>query len=184
MNLRYIYCLAVFLIIFSACSKTVKPAPVTSTAPEVKNQTIDPSAKDPAPEEESKIKLHINFDGKWRKASSGSKAIIIIAGKTGRIIGKNGGEIPINIKYLNEMTVKIFEYEYNCKYLENWLPNAIAEKIYLNDFLKKTYSVLRIIDEDTLEGTSYTWQVCHNKGEIQSIEPLVVSEEWKRIKDE
>ncbi len=140
------------------------------------------SIREPSPEEEKKIKLTINFDGQWKKDSTGSRAIIIISGKTGRIVGKNGSEIPIRIRYLNEKTVKIMEYEYNPEYLANWLPAPIAKQVYKDPFLKKTYSILRIIDEDTLRGTSYAWQVYHNSQTVQRVEPLVANEEWKRIK--
>jgi hypothetical protein len=138
---------------------------------------------EPSPAEEAKIKLVINFDGQWKKESTGSKAIIIIKGKSGRIIGKNGAEIPIIVKYINEKTVKILEYEYTPEYLANWLPDGIAKEVYDDAFLKKTYSILKIIDENTLRGTSYAWQVYHNNKTVQKIEPLVSNEEWKRIKD-
>ena len=180
MKFKYLIYLMPILLFFTVCAKQVKPAPVS----EAKTETKVLSDKEPTAEEESKIKLKINFDGKWRKKSAGSKAMIIITGKTGRIIGNNGAEIPIAVKYIDEMTVKIFEYEYNSKYLENWLPPSIASKIYLNAFLRKTYSILTIINEDTLQGMSYTWQVSYDKDIIQSIDPLVISEEWNRIKDE
>lgn len=157
------------LLFFFSCGKEAKPEAG--------------SFFEPSPAEEAKIKLVINFDGQWKKDSTGSKAIIIIKGKTGRIIGKNGAEIPIIVKYINEKTVKILEYEYNPEYLSNWLPDEIANQVYKDEFLKKTYSILKIIDDDTLRGTSYAWQVYHNNKTVQKIEPLVSNEEWKRIKD-
>ncbi len=180
----------VIILLFTMCTKQVKPIPANTaeripSAETNTNYSFKPeSIKEPTPEEEKNIILKINFDGKWRKHSTGSKAIIIISGKTGKIIGKNGGEIPIIVKYITENTVKILEYEYNPKYLSNWLPESIAQQIYLNGFLQKTYSILRIVDEDTLKGTSYAWQVIHSEGIVKKIEPLVTGEEWKRVTNE
>jgi hypothetical protein len=159
-------------LFFLSCAKDSKP-----------DQPVFDPYFEPSPEAESKIQLVINFDGKWKKESTGSKAVIIIKGRTGRIIGKNGAEIPIIVRYINEKTVKILENEYNPEYLANWLPDTIARQIYNDDFLKKTYSILKIIDEDTLRGTSYAWEVYHNNKSVQKIESLVSSEEWKRVKD-
>ncbi|MCX7881911.1 MAG: hypothetical protein N2314_01680 [Brevinematales bacterium] len=132
---------------------------------------------EPTPEEEAKIKLVINFDGKWQR---GSKAIIVITGKKGRIIARNGAEIPIVIRYLNEKTVKIVEEDYNVEYLVNWLPKKIAQQLVQTKALR-AYSILEIIDENTLKGTVYGWNVIHNNDVVQDIQPYVSAEEWKRV---
>lgn len=165
-------------LLFLSCGNETRADNTNPVTPVETNPFFEPT-----PEQEAKIKLVINFDGKWKKDSTGSKAIIIIKGKSGRIIGKNGAEIPITVRYLNETTVKILEYEYNPEYLSNWLPDEIAKQIYNDPFLKKTYSILRIINEDTLRGTSYAWQVTHNNKTVKKIDPLVSNEEWKRVKD-
>lgn len=175
-------CLAFFAflsaLLFCSCGDEVKADNTHAVKPAETNPFFEPT-----PEQEAKIKLVINFDGKWKKESTGSKAIIIIKGKAGRIIGKNGAEIPITVRYLNETTVKILEYEYNPEYLSNWLPDEIAKQIYNDDFVKKTYSILRIINDDTLRGTSYAWQITHNNKTVKRIDPLVSNEVWKRVKD-
>lgn len=171
----------ILLVFLSACTQAVKPKEPLKVSESLK-QELD-SFHELTPEQEKAVKIVIDFDGKWRKTSTGSRAVIIIKGKTGRVIGRNGAEIPITVKYLNEKTIKILEPEYNPRYLANWLPEPIAEQIYLNELLKKTYSVLRIIDKDTLIGTSYAWQVTHYGGMVQKIEPLVTPEEWKRVKE-
>ena len=177
MNRAIVPQLLMLICIFSlaACQQVNKPEPPFSV------NDLD-NIKEPSLEEESLIQLTINFNGKWRKNSTGSKTIILIQGKTGRIIGKNGGEIPIRIQYLNEKTLKIYEYEYNSQYLENWFSKQIAQQIYQNELLSKTYSILKIVDENTLIGISHSWQVFHSSSAVvQSIEPLTTPEEWKRI---
>jgi len=149
-----------------SCQKQTKPQP----------QGVEEIAE-PTPEQEAKIKLIINFDGKWQR---GSKAVIVITGKKGRIIAKNGAEIPIVVKYLNDKTVKILEEEYTVDYLVNWLPKRIAQQLVQSRALK-AYSILEIIDENTLRGKVYGWNVIHNNEVVQDIQPYVSAEEWKRV---
>ncbi|NPV38923.1 MAG: hypothetical protein HPY78_06565 [Brevinematales bacterium] len=156
---------AVSAVLFS-CQKKVKP-----------EEPVVKEVGEPTPEEEAKIKLVINFDGKWQR---GSKAIIVITGKKGRIIARNGAEIPIVVRYLNEKTVKILEEEYTVEYLVNWLPKRIAQQLVQTKALR-AYSILEIIDENTLKGTVYGWNVIHNNEVVQDIQPYVSAEEWKRI---
>ncbi len=180
MEVKLKYFIFISLVVLTAsCAKEVKEPPV----PEKKSAVDLNLLKELSPEEEKKVRLSINFDGTWKKKSAGSKAVIIIEGKKGKIIGKNGGEIPVLVKYLDDKTVKILEYEYNPKYLSNWLPEEIARQVYLNEILTKTYSILRIIDDDTLTGVSHAWQVYYNGITVQNIEELVMDEEWKRVKE-
>lgn len=136
-----------------------------------------PEVREPTPEEEAKIKLVINFDGKWQR---GTKAVIVITGKKGRIIARNGAEIPIVVRYLSEKRVKIIEEEYTAEYLVNWLPKKIAQQLVQTKALK-AYSILEIIDENTLKGTVYGWNVIHNNEVVQDIQPYISAEEWKRL---
>ncbi len=148
-----------------SCQKKVKPEPILTGEPQI------------SAEEEAKIKLIINFDGKWKR---GTKAVIVITGKKGRIVAKNGAEIPITVHYLNEKTVKIVEEEYNVDYLVNWLPKKIAQQLVQTRALR-AYSILEIIDENTLKGKVYGWNVVHDENVVQDIQPYVSAEEWKRI---
>ena len=149
-----------------SCQKTVK-----------KEEVPLPEMREPTPEEEAKIHLVINFDGKWQR---GTRAVIVINGKKGRIIAKNGAEIPIQVKYLNEKSVKIIEEEYTVDYLINWLPKKIAQQLVQAKVLK-AYSILEIIDENTLRGKVYGWNVIHDNEVVQDVQPYVSNEEWKRL---
>jgi len=170
---RVLYFLLILFILPLSCTGVVKKNVVV-----LEGRVIE----EPTEEQEKKIKLSINFDGTWKK-NTGSKAFIIIQGKTGKIVGNNGGEIPIKVNYLDEKTVKITEYEYNVKYLLNWFPEEIAKQIYNDSRLTNTYSVLRIVDNDTLVGVSYTWEVFYVGNKVENIQPIETSERWKRIKD-
>lgn len=154
------------VVCFSTCQKKVKPQEVVFQEP-----------RELSPEEEAKIKLVINFDGKWQR---GTKAVIVINGKKGRIIAKNGAEIPIAIRYLSEKMVKIIEEEYTVDYLVNWLPKKIAQQLVQAKALR-AYSILEIIDENTLRGKVYGWNVIHQDDVVQDIQPYVSAEEWKRL---
>ncbi|MFN4216340.1 MAG: hypothetical protein ACK4HQ_02925 [Brevinematales bacterium] len=165
-SVLFLFFLMAGITILLSCQKKLKPE--------------EPVAKEiiePTPEEEAKIKLVINFDGKWKR---GSKAIIVISGKKGRIIARNGAEIPIVVRYLNEKMVKILEEEYTVEYLSNWLPKNIAKQLVQTKALR-AYSILEIIDENTLKGTVYGWNVIHNNEVVQDIQPYVSAEEWNRV---
>ncbi|URA09861.1 hypothetical protein [Thermospira aquatica] len=150
---------------FFSCQKKVKPEQLQPEEPQI------------SAEEEAKIKLIINFDGKWQR---GTRAVIVITGKKGRIVAKNGAEIPITVHYLNEKTVKIVEEDYNVQYLINWLPKKIAQQLVQTKALR-AYSILEIIDENTLKGKVYGWNVVHDEDVVQDIQPYISAEEWKRI---
>ena len=187
MNL-YISLFILFLLTITNCAKETKPV-VLETLKNT-NQIIIDEPTEPitasdtnkvlTAEEEAKIELAINFDGQWRKSKE-SKATIIINGHTGRVVANNGGEIEIEIRYLSRTRIKIIENKYNGKYLENWLPRDIAKQLELSTALR-SYSILDIIDNDTLKGISFGWQVFHNPKYVEDIGSLVIPEQWKRIK--
>jgi hypothetical protein len=170
--------------ILLSCAREVKPTPQSSSSALPVSVSSAPSLnpdtnRELSAEEEAKIQLVINFDGQWRK-SVDAKATIIIKGKHGRVIANNGGEIPIEVRYLSPTRIKIIESNYNARYLENWLPRYVAKELEGSPRLK-AYSILDIIDSDTLRGTSYGWQIRYDTLQVQSIDAITNPENWKRI---
>lgn len=163
-----------FLLVFS-CTAYVRPKPTFIESQYLTNVVV------PSAEDEKKIVLSINFNGKWRKASTGSKSMIVIDGKAGKIIAANGGQIPIIVRYISNDIVKIYETQYNPDYLSNWLPPFVAQEVYQNEAITNTYSILKIIDKDTLVGIAYSWQVQYDSNIVESISQFITNEEWIRV---
>lgn len=121
------------------------------------------------------------INGEWNR---NGKEVVILRGRHGKLKGKNGAEVPIEVKYEDEGVVEIYPSAYSAAYLENFLPRDVAEHIYTNETIRQTSFLIRKIEDNRLTVMVKGWQVFYSlENHIYYVVPHLQDEVWKRIKD-